>query len=43
MRLGQPKKFREYLSGYRERFKRKKNLLWLLDRAFGPQRRPAAD
>jgi hypothetical protein len=37
MRLGQPKKFREYLAGYRERNKRKKNLLWLLDREFGPQ------
>lgn len=34
-RLGQPKKFREYLSGYRERNKRKKNLLWLLDKEFG--------
>ena len=35
-RLGQPKKFREYLAGYRERNKRKKNLLWLLAREFGP-------
>ena len=34
-RLGQPKKFREYLAGYRERNKRKKNLLRLLDREFG--------
>jgi uncharacterized Zn finger protein len=34
-RLGHPKKFREYLVGYRERNKRKKNLLWLLDREFG--------
>ncbi len=34
-RLGQPKKFREYLAGFRERNKRKKNLLWLLDREFG--------
>jgi uncharacterized Zn finger protein len=42
-RLGQPKKFSEYLAGFRERNKRKKNLLWLLDREFGPQRRPAAD
>ena len=37
-RLGQPKKFSEYLAGYRERNKRKKNLLWLLDREFGPGR-----
>ena len=35
VRLGQPRKFREYLVGYRERNKRKKNLLWLLDREFG--------
>jgi hypothetical protein len=35
-RLGHPAKFREYLAGFRERNKRKKNLLWLLDREFGP-------
>ena len=34
-RLGYPKKFHEYLAGYRERNKRKKNLLRLLDREFG--------
>jgi hypothetical protein len=34
-RLGHPKKFREYLVGYRERNKRKKNLLRLLGREFG--------
>jgi hypothetical protein len=31
-RLGRPDKFREFLSGYRERNKRKKNLLRLLNR-----------
>jgi uncharacterized Zn finger protein len=35
-RLGQPKEFREYLAGYRERNKRKKNLLRLINREFGP-------
>jgi uncharacterized Zn finger protein len=34
-RLGQSKKFREYLADHRERNRRKKNLLWLLDREFG--------
>jgi len=34
-RLGQPRRFREYLASYRERNKWKKNLLWLLDREFG--------
>ena len=34
-KLGRPDKFREFLAGYRERNKRKKNLLWLLDREFG--------
>jgi uncharacterized Zn finger protein len=34
-RLGYPEKFLEYLSGLRERYKRKKKLLWLLDREFG--------
>ncbi len=34
--LGQSRKFREYLAGFRERHRRKKNLLWLLDREFGP-------
>jgi uncharacterized Zn finger protein len=33
-RLGQSGNFREYLRGYRERNKRKKRLLWLLDREF---------
>ncbi len=33
--LGRPDKFREFLAGYRERNKRKKNLLRLLDREFG--------
>jgi len=33
--LGQSRKFREYLAGFRERHRRKKNLLWLLDREFG--------
>jgi len=31
-KLGRPDKFREFLAGYRERNKRKKNLLWFLDR-----------
>ena len=35
-RLGYPEKFREYLAGFRERYKRKKNLLWMLDMEFGP-------
>jgi uncharacterized Zn finger protein len=35
-RLGHSKKFREYLAVYREQNKRKKNLLRLLDRKFGP-------
>jgi len=34
-RLGQSRKFREYLKGYRERNRRKRNLLRLLDREFG--------
>ncbi len=35
-KLGRPDKFREFLAGYRERNKRKKNLLRLLNRKFGP-------
>ncbi|MCX6844072.1 MAG: hypothetical protein NTX53_17555 [candidate division WOR-3 bacterium] len=33
-KLGRPDKFREFLTGYREQNKRKKNLLRLLDREF---------
>ena len=36
-RLGQPGKFSEYLVGYRERNKRNRNLLRMLNREFGPQ------
>lgn len=35
-KLGRPDKLREFLAGYRERNRRKKNLLRLLDREFGP-------